>query len=265
VRFEEGLAPIDGCGLFYEIRGDGPTVTLIHAGLWDGRIWDDQMEPFARERTVLRFDLPGFGRSEFPDRPFSTRGLVAGLLEFLDIQRTSLVGCSIGGQIALDLTLERPDLVDRLVLVTSAMSGDDTPDDPVTARALEEADRAFEAGDLERMVDLQLGVWTPMRTDPATDRRIREIAMDNRNVDTLDWSRARRLDPPAAGRLDEVQAPTLIVVGGRDAPVMASIGTKLAAGIQGSELVVIPEADHLPNMRDPARFNQLVLEFLGRP
>jgi pimeloyl-ACP methyl ester carboxylesterase len=261
-RDEEGFAPVDGCRLYYEVRGEGPAVTLVHAGLWDRRIWDDQMEPFAEHHTAIRFDLPGFGRSDFPDRPFSTRGMIAELLGLLEVERSSVVGCSIGGQVALDFTLERPDLVDRLVLVASGMSGDDTPDDDASARVLELAEEAFKAGDLEWAVELQLQVWTPLRTDPQTDRRIRDVAMDNRSVDTLDWSLARRLDPPAAGRLGEVRAPTLVVLGGRDVPPIAAIGDKLAGGIRGATKVVMPEADHLPNMRDPAEFNRIVLGFL---
>jgi 3-oxoadipate enol-lactonase len=263
-RSEEGFARVDGCRLYYEIRGEGPAVTLIHAGLWDRRIWEQQMEPFAERHSVIRFDLPGFGRSSFPDGPFSTRELVAELLGFLGVERTAVVGCSIGGQVALDFTLERPELVDRLVLVASGMSGDETPDDEASMRVLERADEAFKAGDLERAVDLQLQVWTPLRTDPQTDQRIRDIAMDNRSVDTLDWSLARGLDPPAAGRLGEVRVPTLVILGERDVPPMAVIGDRLAAGIPGATKVVIRGADHLPNMRDPAAFNRIVLAFLDQ-
>ena len=262
MKGSEGLAPVDGARLYYQVRGEGPGVLLIHAGLWDRRIWDDQMEPFAERHTVVRFDLPGFGRSEFPSRPFSVRRQIADLLDFLGLPSVAVVGCSIGGQIALDFCLEHPSRVDALVLVASGMSGDDTPDDKELLATLEEAERALQAGDLERMVDLQLRVWTPLRTDPETDRRIRDIAMDNRRVDTLDWALAERLDPPAAGRLHEVQVPTLVILGERDVPPMAEIGGKLADGIPGATKVAMPGADHLPNMRAPAEFNRLVLDFL---
>jgi pimeloyl-ACP methyl ester carboxylesterase len=254
---------VDGGRLYYEVRGEGPAVLLVHAGLWDRGIWDDQMEPFSEAHTVVRFDLPGFGRSEFPDRPFSVRRQIADLMDFLEIPRADVVGCSIGGQISLDFALEYPDRVRGLVLVASGMSGDDTPDDAETTRVLALADEAFRAGDLERMVDLQLQVWTPLHTDPDVDRRIRDIAMDNRSVDTLDWSLAQRLDPPAAGRLEEVRVPTLVVLGAQDAPVMRAIGEKLTAGIPGARKVVMAGADHLPNMRVPEEFNRVVLDFLA--
>jgi len=113
------------------------------------------------------------------------------------------------------------------------------------------------------MVELQLQVWTPLRTDPPVDRRIRDIAMDNRRVDTLDWSLSQRLDPPAAGRLGEVRAPTLVILGEHDAGPVGVMGEKMARGIAGARKVVIEGADHLPNMRAPEEFNRAVLEFLG--
>lgn len=262
-RQDQGFAPVDGCRLHYEVRGAGAAVVLIHAGLWDLRIWDDQMEPFAMAHTVLRFDLPGFGRSEFPDRPFSIRTQIADLMTFVGISTAAVVGCSIGGQIALDFTLEHPDMVERLILVASGMSGDETPDDPESIEVFDQAEEAFKSGDLEQMVQLQLRVWTPLRTDPDVDRRIHDIAMDNRRVDTLDWSLSQRLDPPAAGRLGDVAVPTMVIVGERDVPAMAVIGQKLAEGIPGSRKVVIAGADHLPNLRAPEEFNRTVLEFLG--
>jgi len=262
-RPERGLAPVDGCRLYYEVRGAGPAIVLVHAGLWDLRIWDDQMDAFAKGHTVIRFDLPGYGRSEFPDRPFSIRGQIADLLRLLEVSPVVVLGCSIGGQIALDFTLEHPELVDRLILVDAGMSGDDTHDDPDMIKVLEEAEEAFKAGDLERMVDLQLQVWTPLRTDPEVDRRIRDIALDNRRVDTLDWSLSQRLDPPAAGRLEEVRVPTLVVLGEHDAAPIAVIGEKMARGIAGARKVVIEGADHLPNMRAPREFNRIALEFLS--
>lgn len=263
MRREEGLAAVDGCRLHYEVRGEGPALVLIHAGLWDLRIWDEQMDAFAMAHTVIRFDLPGYGRSEFPDRPFSMRRQIADLLGLVGIPKASVLGCSMGGQIALDFALEHPEMVERLVLVASGMSGDDTPDDPDLIKLLDQAEVAFKDGDLERMVDLQLQVWTPLRTDPRVDRRIRDMAMDNKRVDTLDWSLSERLDPPAAGRLGEVRVPTLVILGERDVGPMAVIGEKLATGIAGAHKMVIKGADHLPNMRAPEEFNRIVLDFLS--
>jgi pimeloyl-ACP methyl ester carboxylesterase len=259
-----GFADVEGGPLYYEVAGDGPSVVLIHAGLWDLRIWDEQVEALtAAGQTVVRYDLRGFGRSAPPTVPFSFRQELADLLAHLGIHRASVVGASMGGGIALDFALERPELVEALVLVAPGVGGDDTPDDERTARLLGESEAAFEAGNRDRAVEIALEVWCPLRTDPEVDRLIHDVAIDNKDVDGFDWSLSRRLDPPAAGRLDEVRVPTLVIAGREDAQVMGVICDKLAAGIPGARKAVIDGADHLPNLRRPQEFDRLILDFLA--
>ncbi|MDQ3211003.1 MAG: alpha/beta fold hydrolase, partial [Actinomycetota bacterium] len=96
---EEGFVDLSGDGrLHYEIAGAGPFVTLLHPGLWDMRTWDDQFEPWLERFRVLRYDQRGYGQSSRPtESPYShVRDLVA-LLDHLHIDRTALVGCSMGG------------------------------------------------------------------------------------------------------------------------------------------------------------------------
>jgi 3-oxoadipate enol-lactonase len=157
----------DGGRLYWEEAGEGPPVVLIHAGLWDRRIWDGQMEPFAAAHRVVRYDLRGFGRSSPLERPFSARRDLADLLDVLRIERTALVGCSIGGGLAVDFALEFPTRVSALVAVCAGASGDPTEDDEATMRALEEAEALAAAGEAERALELELRVWTPPGDDPA--------------------------------------------------------------------------------------------------
>src|SRR6266480_2049232 len=133
-----GFLEVENGRLYFEVAGEGPAVVLIHAGLWDSRIWEDQFTAFADRHTVLRYDLRGFGRSSRFDRPFSARQDLADLMGFLGMERASLVGASIGGALAVDFTLERPEMVGALVLVGAGLSGDDTPDDEETTRVLEQ-------------------------------------------------------------------------------------------------------------------------------
>jgi pimeloyl-ACP methyl ester carboxylesterase len=252
----------DGARLYYEEAGSGPPVVLMHQGLWDSRVWDGQMGPFAQRYRVVRYDLRGFGRSDPPTGQFSTRQDLADLMGSLGIERASLVAGSMSGSIAIDFALEFPSMVEALVLVAPGLSGDDTPDDERTERLAHESELALKEGDLERAVDLLLRIWTPLG-DSDVDRRIREIAMDNKHVDTLDWSVHQRLDPPAAGRLEEIAAPTLVILGDGDAAVMSAVVDKVVSGIPNARRVVMPGTDHVPNMRDPETFNRVVLEFLG--
>jgi pimeloyl-ACP methyl ester carboxylesterase len=85
-------------------------------------------------------------------------------------------------------------------------------------------------------------------------------------VENAKWSNAddpgREADPPAAQRLGEVRAPTLVVTGGRDVPAMTEIGDLLERGIPGARRAVIEEADHVVPWRAPDELARLVLDFL---
>ncbi|MGZ5300141.1 MAG: alpha/beta fold hydrolase, partial [Actinomycetota bacterium] len=111
--------------LYYEVAGEGPVVTLIHPGLWDSRTWDP-LVPVLLDAAfrVVRYDVRGYGRSSrLTEEPYSHVRDLAALLDFLDVPLTILVGCSMGGAIAIDFTLEHPDRVAALVPVASGLGG----------------------------------------------------------------------------------------------------------------------------------------------
>lgn len=262
----------DGARLYVEEAGQGPAVVFLHPGLWDSRTWDDQFGPFSEWYRVVRFDARGYGRSSRPEpgRPYShVRDLVA-VLDAVEVERTALVGCSMGGGIEIDVALEHPDRVTALVLVAPGLGGfEGTPEEEAVWEAWE-GDRgalieaAIEAGDLEAAQDLRLkGLWAPLGTDDPAGRRIREIAFDNLQELTMDESGEEELNPPAFARLEEIIAPTLVLPADHDPPWHGRICEVLVERIPNARLVQIPETDHVLNMRRPAEFNDAVLSFLG--
>jgi 3-oxoadipate enol-lactonase len=248
----------DGARLHYEIAGSGPPVVLLHGGLWDRRVWDDQWDAFAARFRTLRPDFRGFGRSDPPEREFN---LTEDLLTVLDaeaIQRTAVVGLSLGGYVATDVALARPDRVSGLVLASAGANGfDDWGEDIRRHRA--EAEAAVKRGDLAVALELDLGLWCPLRT--GNDDRQRRIARENLNA-PLAEKLADVFEQRAIDRLGEIRVPTLVLVGDRDVPEMLRLADILAAGIPGARKVVLEEADHLPNVRRPDEFNELVIGFL---
>src|SRR5262245_20465568 len=93
---QSGIAEVNGAYLFYEVAGDGPAVVLIHAGIADSRMWDEQFEAFAQHFRVIRYDARGYGRSDMPTGPFAHRDDLHGLLRSLGVERTALIGLSMG-------------------------------------------------------------------------------------------------------------------------------------------------------------------------
>src|SRR5204862_3952743 len=111
----------EGVHLRYDESGAGPAVVLIHPGLWDRRVWDEQMESFpAAGFRTIRYDQRGYGESSrLTGDPYSPAEDLRALLDHLDVPQAALVGCSIGDGIAINFTLENPDRVWAFVPVAS--------------------------------------------------------------------------------------------------------------------------------------------------
>ena len=263
----DGSVGIENGHLHYESEGEGPAVTLVHPGLWDMRTWDADFAALVDAGyRAIRYDVRGYGQSSrLTGEPYSNvRDLVA-LLESLEVVTTALIGCSMGGQIAIDFTIEHPDRVWALVPVASGLGGFEMSeeeedwweerDGPIQA--------AIEAGELEKAEDLRLQIWAPLGTDDEAGRRIRRIAFDNLHEITMDESAEEALDPPAARRLGEIDVPTLVMIADQDPPDMQRIGDLIARGIIGARKVTIEGADHVLNVRQPDAFRRSLLPFLS--
>jgi pimeloyl-ACP methyl ester carboxylesterase len=127
---------------------------------------------------------------------------------------------------------------------------------------------AWERGDLDGCAEESMVTWfdgpkrLAIEVDPAIRRKaweMQRLAIDLENDD----AKATAPDPPAAERLSEVRAPTMVAVGELDQPDMIAIAERLAAGIPGARHVVLPGVAHLPPMERPAEFAQLVRQFIG--
>ncbi|MEP6758116.1 MAG: alpha/beta hydrolase [Actinomycetota bacterium] len=260
------IALLDGGHLAFEDVGDGPAVVLLHPGLWDMRTWDPQIAPFTDAGyRVIRYDLRGYGLSSRPSaEPYSHVADLCSLLDRLDVEQAALVGCSMGGAVAIDTAITAPGRVWALVLVAAGLSGFEptAEEEGWWENAWSGIEEAVEAGELLRAQDLRLGIWAPLGTDDAAGATIRRIAFDNIHELTMDESAEIELDPPAAHRLHEIDAPTLVLKAEHDPADMRRISDLVAAGIPGARIVMI-DADHVVNLRQPAAFDAAVLPFLA--
>jgi len=262
-RAISGTAAVNGASLYYEMKGEGKRIVLIHGGNLDCRMWDPQFDKYARAFKVLRYDVRGFGRSTDPGQPFSSVEDLKGVMQALGIGRASLVGLSLGGRIALDFALTYPAMVEALVLAGPGLSGFQWPPDSA-ARIAKILDAAKAQGpDLAMELWLKDPYMAPAMENPDLAKRVRQIAMDNAKL----WTRPPTPEtiplPPASERLASVQAPTLLILGSRDVPEIQKIVEILANGIPGARRVPITGAGHMVNMEKPAAFDAAVLNFVG--
>ena len=259
------FADINGARIHYERIGTGVPLILLHAGIADSRMWEPQMAAFAHHFDVIAPDVRGYGQSDLPATEWSPHGDVLGLMDHLHLKPAHLVGCSIGGGIALDFALDHPERASKLVLVGPAVGG--VEDDPKHKDLFAEADAAYETNDFDVMNKADMHIWLdgPYRPKGYVREPLRGLFLEmNRKNLEVDWSLAptTKLMPPAAQRLGEVTAPTLVVVGNKDVAPIAEACDLLASSIRGARKAVIKDAAHLPNLEHPDEFNALVLDFL---
>ena len=261
---QNGKVDVNGARIAYDVAGSGPPVLLLHAGIGDRRMWDAQVPAFAEHFTVIRFDARGFGETRKPDAPFAPYADAIALLDHLGISRAHFVGVSMGSQTAIEAAIAAPDRVAALVAV-AARTG--TPVSSALRAGWERVDELYEAGDIAGAVEYELRMWVvgpdrePHEVDSQMRERVREMNAALFTRDDVDGEEIP-LDPPAAERLAEITAPTLIVYGDKDVMDVRQAAAPLAAAIPGARLAVIPDAAHLPQMERPEVFNEIVLGFL---
>jgi 3-oxoadipate enol-lactonase len=244
------------------------TVLLLHAGIADSRMWEPQVEVLeAAGYRMIAPDLRGFGDRPLEPAPFSHVRDAEALLD----GPAAVVGCSLGGRVALELLLHRPDLVERLVLIAPGLPGWEWSNETRAGWAAEEA--AYESGDVEAAAEAGVRMWVdgPNRSSQEVDAGIRAavVGMVLRSYEMQEgaWEGGARedevLDTPMSGRLDEIRCPTLVLVGEDDVTDMRAIAAHVAEAVANARLVTIAKAAHLPNLERAGEVNALLLAFLS--
>ena len=250
--------------LFYERQGRGfPVVFVSGGGVMDRRCWDDEFQSFAKYFTVIRYDIRGIGKSERPTHPFSHSRDLYELLKALKLKRAHVIGLSVGGAIAIDFTLEHPEMVDHLVLAASGLSDD--------AKAEENQQGLTMLSEMTRKRGIesvaQLTVDAPFVISKENEKqreRIRRIYIDNRDVFESGFPLYSLWRPtlPAGARLPKIHAPTLVIRGDKDNPEYIKTTDKVASAIPGARKIVIPGGTHFINLDKPKEFAEAVFNFL---
>jgi pimeloyl-ACP methyl ester carboxylesterase len=254
----------------YDRVGKGPDLTLLHSvGLSTREGWRYQIPALAEHFRVLSFDFRGLGQSEQGSHPSRVDTFVQdleNLLAELKISQTIVMGISLGGFVAQAFALKRPETVSALVLVSTtcghlAMNAPNRNERIARVRKLGMAGAADEQLEKQFAPDFAAA-------HPEILRWYRQHYLANDPLvyaDVLeDLGRVSFCD-----QLHAIKCPTLIVAGDSDQSVVAGQGpldspTKLKSLVAGSNLAVIPDAKHYPQIDHAEVFNVVVLDFLRR-
>jgi len=263
-RFENGIR--------IEEMGEGQTILFVHADFVDGGMWKPVMDRLSPRYRVVSFDKRGYGRSEPATGPICRRRELETVLRSLGVESVHLVGCSNGGQSALDLALERPELVRSLTLVNSTPSGFEMRGPPPPE--LLEMIAAMTRGDVDATSELQIRIWFdgPSRGVADMDEarlaaraeasRMNRIFVERGTFLATGGAEAESLDPPAIGRMGEIRQPTLIVSGELDYSENKRASIIMAEGLPGARVLKMPGCAHVPPMEEPESSAGALADFI---
>jgi len=263
------LVNAHGAQLYCEAAGKGAPLVMIHAGVADCRQWNNEFKSFARTHRVVRYDMRGYGRSEPAEGDFNHMWDLIAVLDTLEIQGPAiLMGCSMGGGLAIDFALEHPSRVRALITVGSSPSGLDLA--VAESPKFQLADKAWQDGDVDLTAELETQIWfdgdgrDSTKVDP--EMRMLALEMDRQALRHEARKLGKRLpnsSTPAFDRLGRLEAPSLIIVGAQDQPYARAAADYMASHMPHSRMVVIEDAAHLTNMDHPEVFRSVVEEFLA--
>lgn len=255
-----------GTQIAYDTIGVGPDIVFLHAGIADRTMWEPQVKALADRYRCTVLDWRGVGESAIGSEPFNRRDDLAAVMDAVGADTATLVGCSIGAGFALDFAIERPERVDKLVLIGVTPNGFDGDDDSLFEHLGPQVEAAIEAGDYEKAARIEARLWVdgPRRDEGAAPRWLKDKVIEwsipiNK---VTDWGESKQLDPVAMERLGEVRAQTLVVVGLEDSVFVIDACRATAAGIAGAGLLELTGTAHLPNLEVSEAFNAALEEFL---
>ena len=261
------VAKVGEISLCYKVSGKGQPLILITGFASAQNMWYAQVRAFSKQYRVVTFDNRGFGKSDKPPGPYTTKMMASdtiALMDCLGIERAHIVAGSMGGMIAQEMAIDHPQRVDKLVLFCTTAGG--RPWRDVLFDMIEASDPR----------------WNRSKPD-LTGARLQKfmVAMASRSFNGLFYqvlftplvklqATLGKLEVPVGQleamishntleRLDKIQAPTLVLAGGKDRVMPPHSSEVLASGIKGAKLVVVEDGAHA--LGGP--LNREVLSFLG--
>jgi pimeloyl-ACP methyl ester carboxylesterase len=252
---------VPGGSIVYDAAGSGPPVVFLHGAFMDRLTWNRQFKFFAQQFRVIRYDLRPFGESTRPAEAYVVPDDLLRLLDHLKIDRAHLVGHSFGGAAALDFSLLHPERVASPTLASAPPNGFAGPADEAKASAAVFA--AIKDGDAAIIKAwMAHPIWNVSRTQPEVAKEIEAITRRNLAPFRMTFAPYVPVKPAAAGRLAEVKAPTLVIVGDSDSNGIRQGSELEAKQIPGAKLEIVKGADHGLPVGWADEFNAAVLAFL---
>jgi pimeloyl-ACP methyl ester carboxylesterase len=250
--------------------GNGPAVVLLH-GIGGPLMWQRLLAPLSEQFHVIQVDLPGFGDSDPPPRPFSTddyAGFVGELLPALSPGKVVLVGISYGGQIALHAAAKAGNLVGHLVLINTTglyRRGFLPAKHPRLWRVFSFFARTMLLKNLWFLYSMSSDSFADIRSRPDNlcEDFHRQLQQPGKREAWLQCLRnIFTPDEAFAARAGELEVPTCIIAGALDVTVAPRYAELLHGMIGSSELIIMPGCAHSLPLEKPGELSDAIHRFI---
>ncbi|AHG47581.1 alpha/beta hydrolase [Rhizobium leguminosarum bv. trifolii CB782] len=233
-----GMADVNDIKMYYAEYGQGEPILFIHGGLGNADVWGHQVADFAKDHLVIVADSRGHGRSTRSQQPFGydlmTSDYVA-LLDYLKIDKVTLVGWSDGGIIGIDMAMKHPEKLTRVIAQAANVTTDGVKDithnktfnDYINVSGEQYRKLSPTPNEYETFVKQVSAMWA---TQPA-------------------WT---------AADLAEISVPVTLAIGDHDEAVKLDHTEMMAKQIPGAKLVILKDVSHFAMLQDPAAYDGMI-------
>ncbi|MBB3315616.1 pimeloyl-ACP methyl ester carboxylesterase [Rhizobium sp. BK181] len=239
-----GMAPVNDIEMYYAEYGEGEPMLFIHGGLGSADVWGYQVAEFARDHRVIVADSRGHGRSTRSQQPFGydlmTSDYVA-LLDYLKLDKVTLVGWSDGGIIGIDMAMKNPEKLTRVIAQAANVTTDGVKADVMNNKTF--SDYINAAGETYKRLS---------PTPNEYDAFVTQISGM--------WG-----SQPAwtADDLSKIKVPVTLAIGDHDEAVKLDHTEMMAKQIPGSTLVILKDASHFAMLQDPEGYNAMIRDAMA--
>lgn len=252
----------DGAKIHYELDGpEGKPVLMFSNSLaTDLHMWDDQIEAFADDYRILRYDSRGHGKSEAPKGPYSIERLgrdALALLDALGLDKVFYCGLSKGGMVGMWLGTNAPDRFFRMAYCNTSAH-------MPTKQMWQERAAKVRAEGVDSIGQLIVDRWfTPAFQNGSPNRvaRVRAMIGETPGEGYAGCCEAIA-DMDQSESIRKIDLPVLVIAGAEDPSTPPDHGKRIADAIPGAKLVVLPDAAHLSNIEQTELFNAALKDFL---
>jgi len=262
VKIESGL------NIYYEMEGQGDSVVLVQGLDRDHNGMNSQRKELAKHFQVIAYDARGTGQSDTPQGPYTCRQMaddLYGLLKVLQIEKSHIIGASLGGHVAQEFAIVYPEMTASLILMCTFSKPD---------HYLQSMGR-FWISAIEKIGHAQLCEeimhWTYSREYFETEKQKLDSARQKLkemegtyNIKGFQWKAEAGVNADSRDRLDKIKAPTLVMAGELDYFIPPSLSEQqLVRSINGSKFVLIKGAAHAFFDEKSDEVNREILTFLS--